>query len=168
MKYKKIVIGVTALILSMVLLAPKSDALVTQPIDPRPHLIDQYFNERNMPLEGQGELMVRVADQYGLDWRLLPAISIREQSGGKVLPWNCPGKTKNFNVFGWGSGSICFTSFEEAIETVGMKLGTHRYYAGKTTFAKLQTYNPPSVVELYAQEVIAIMNAIGDEKQTAQ
>lgn len=130
-------------------------------IDDRAAKIDKYFADRNMPLAGYGKVMVEVSDQYGLDWRLLPAIAIREQSGGKVLPHNCPGKTKNYNTFGWGSGSICFKSFEEAIRTVGMKLGTLSYYKGKTTEGKLKTYNPPSVVPTYAQEVIAIMNRIG-------
>jgi hypothetical protein len=157
----KIIIGAfVALFLINALVAQKSEAIDNTAIDPRIHQIDQYFSDRNMPLEGYGELMVRVADEYGLDWALLPAIAVREQSGGKVLPYNCPGKTKNYNTFGWGSGRICFTSFDVAIETVGMKLGTLSYYKGKSTYAKLQTYNPPSVVPTYAEEVIAIMNAI--------
>jgi hypothetical protein len=154
-----------ALLLINVIDTKKSEALDIAPIDTRPAQIDKYFSDRNMPLEGYGELMVAVADEHDLDWRLLPAIAVREQSGGKVLPHNCPGTTKNYNAFGWGSGRICFTSFDEAIRTVGMKIGNTdsalKYYKGKTTYAKLQTYNPPSVVKTYAEEVIAIMNAIG-------
>lgn len=133
-------------------------------IDNRPAMIDKYFSDRGMPLAGHGRTFVEVADKYGIDWRLLPALSIREQSGGKVLPHNCPGHTINYNAFGYGSGKNCFTSFDEAIEFVGMKLGTGKYYVGKDTLHKLQTYNPPSVVPRYAYEVISIMNAISDDK----
>src|SRR3989338_4200708 len=45
--------------------------------------IDGYFRERNMPLEGAGLKMVLAAEANGIDWRLLPAISIRESTGGK-------------------------------------------------------------------------------------
>lgn len=147
----------------------KSEVLSEPLVDQRPILIDQYFAKRNMPLAGYGKKMVEVADQYGLDWRLLPAISVREQSGGKVMPYTCPGRTKNYNVFGWASAKVCFTSFDQAIETVGMKLGTLSYYKGKTLVQILKTYNPPSVLPTYSQEVIAIMDAIGvNEIQTTQ
>ena len=128
--------------------------------DNRPALIDQYYSERNMPLAGYGTKMVEVADKYGLDWRLLPAIAVREQSGGKVLPHNCPNRTVNYNVFGWASAKVCFTSYDQAIETVGMKLATLPYYKGKDLVGILQTYNPPSIVAAYAYEVIAIMEKI--------
>ncbi len=161
----KIKILVISLILSAGILAHgKEKPPAPEPVDNRPAIIDAYFIKRKMPLAGHGKKFVEVADQYGLDWRLLPALSVREQSGGLRLPYNCPGKTKNYNAFGWGSGSNCFTSFDQAIELVGMNLGTHRYYAGKSTYAKLQTYNPPSVVAAYASEVISIMNAISDGK----
>lgn len=129
-------------------------------VDNRATEIDAFFTKRNMPLAGYGKKFVEVADKYHLDYRLLPALSVREQSGGLKLPHNCPNKTKNFNAFGWGSGRICFTSFNQAIETVGMKLGTLSYYKGKSNIKLLQTYNPPSVVPKYAYEVIAIMTSI--------
>ena len=116
-----------------------------------------------MPLAGHGKKFVEVADKYKLDYRLLPALAVREQSGGLRLPHNCPGKTKNYNAFGWGSGRICFTSFDQAIETVGMKLGTLSFYKGKPTLKLLQTYNPPSVVPRYAYEVMAIMASINEK-----
>ena len=38
--------------------------------------IDTYFKERSMPLYGTGMTFVLVAEKYGLDWRLLPAIGV--------------------------------------------------------------------------------------------
>jgi len=125
--------------------------------------IDSYFESRDMPLSGMGMKMVIEAEKNGLDWRLLAAIAVRESTGGK---FDCK-KVEN-NPFGWGSCKIGFDSNEEAIETVAMNLGgnnpnTEKHYDNKTTKQILRAYNPPSIVPRYAEQVISIMNAIGDE-----
>ncbi len=124
----------------------------------RAKAIDTYYKERSMPLEGTGMTFVLVAEKYGLDWRLLPAIGVRESSGGKAA---C-----GYNAFGWGSCKLGhnFNSYEEAIESIGKNLGganknTARYYAGKTTSEKLYYYNG-SVEPPYIGEVLAIMSRI--------
>lgn len=120
-------------------------------------IIDTYFKERSMPLHGTGMTFVLVAEKYGLDWRLLPAIGVRESSGGKAA---C-----GFNPFGWGSCKLSnFSSYEQAIEALGKNLGganpnTARYYAGKSTMEKLYHYNG-TVVPEYPDEVVAIMKKI--------
>lgn len=119
--------------------------------------IDSYFKARSMPLHGTGMAFVMVAEKYGLDWRLLPAISIRESSGGKAA---C-----GHNPFGWGSCKLHnFGSYEQAIEALGKNLGganprTSAYYAGKTTMEKLYYYNG-TVLPEYPDEVFAIMKMI--------
>jgi hypothetical protein len=124
--------------------------------------INAYFKERSMPLEGTGMTFVLVAEKYGLDWRLLPAISIRESSGGKHA---C-----GHNPFGWGSCKdprYVFRSYEQAIEVLGKNLGgaslgTSSYYAGKSTKEKLHWYNG-TVEPTYPDEVIAIMSKIEND-----
>ena len=96
--------------------------------------------------------MIEIADKYNLDWRLLPAISVRESSGGKQMCKN--------NPFGWGSCKITFNSLNEAIEIVGYKLFNLPVYKDKTTERKLYYYNG-TVLPSYPSEVIAIMNSIG-------
>lgn len=128
--------------------------------------IDVYFKARNMPLEGMGMKMVLEAEKNELDWRLLPAIAVRESTGGKFA---C--KKATFNFFGWGSCKIGFDSNEKAIETVARNLGgnnpkTEHHYAGKTTKEILKKYNPPSIVRHYAEQVISIMDDIGPEDTT--
>lgn len=129
--------------------------------------IDAYFEEHNMPLLGLGMKMVLEAEKNDIDWRLLPAISVRESTGGKFA---C--KKAKFNSFGWGSCKIGFNSNEEAIEIVAKNLGgnnpkTERHYAGKTTKEILKKYNPPSIVRYYAEQVMSIMNDIGAEDTAA-
>lgn len=124
--------------------------------------IDAYFAKRDMPLEGAGRKMIEEAEQNDLDWRLLPAIAVRESTGGK----NDCKKVKN-NAFGWGSCKIGFKSNEEAIEVVAKNLGgnnpnTAKHYDNKTVKQILRAYNPPSVVPKYAEQVMSIMNDIGD------
>ncbi len=127
----------------------------------RAEAINAFFEERNMPLHGTGMTFVLVAEKYGLDWRLLPAIGIRESSGGKAA---C-----GYNAFGWGSCKLGhnYSSYEEAIEVIGKNLGganknTARYYAGKTTEEKLYHYNG-SVEPPYIGEVLAIMDMISED-----
>jgi hypothetical protein len=125
--------------------------------------IDAYFAAHDMPLKGTGLKMAQEAEANDIDWRLLPAISVRESTGGK---FDCK-KAEN-NPFGWGSCKIGFKSLDKAIETVAMNLGgnnpkTASYYDNKTTKQILNSYNPPSIVPRYTQQVIAIMNNIGNE-----
>lgn len=135
----------------------KAEVSVESIHEERARAIDTYFKERSMPLRGTGMTFVLVAEKYGLDWRLLPAIAVRESSGGK----NACG----YNPFGWGSCKLHnFHSYEEAIEALGRNLGganknTARYYAGKSTYDKLYYYNG-TVVPTYPDEVLAIMKKI--------
>lgn len=126
--------------------------------------IDAYFTARDMPLKGTGLKMAIEAEKNGIDWRLLPAIAVRESTGGKYA---C--KTVAYSYFGWGGCRINFKSIDHAIEVVALNLGgnnpnTAKHYGGaKTPKQLLQKYNPPSIIPNYAVEVIAIMNAIGKE-----
>ena len=131
-------------------------------------IIDAYFKAGDMPLAGMGMKMVQEAEKNNIDWRLLPAIATRESTGGQ----NACKKVTN-NPFGWGSCKIGFNSIDEAIETVALNLGgnnpvTAMHYKNKTIKQILHAYNPPSVVPHYAEQVMAIMNAIGAENMTIQ
>lgn len=116
--------------------------------------LNTYFSKREMPLAGLGENFVRAADACGLDWKLLPAIGVRESSGGKHY--------MNNNPFGWGSAKIKYADFSEAIADVtehlcGVRETTSSYYKDKSIYQKLWYYNG-SVMPSYPAEVIAIMN----------
>ncbi len=117
--------------------------------------IDAYYRKRGMPLLGYGAKMVAEAEKNNLDWRLLPAIAIRESTGGKFA---C-----HKNPFGWGSCKIKFNNWNEATEVVAWNLGgnnpnTARYYKDKTTLEKLSRYN--SVIPAYTREIFEFMDLI--------
>lgn len=124
--------------------------------------IDAYFEKRGMPLSGTGMKMVEEAEKNGLDWRLVAAIAVRESTGGKFACKRVP-----YNPFGWGSCRIGFKSNDHAIEMVAKNLGgnnpnTAYHYEDKDVIGILRAYNPPSIVPKYAEQVISIMNAIGE------
>ena len=157
MKYKY---KIRAMFLTFSFILPINVATPKPKEDTRVERIDTYFAKRGMPLAGYGHNFIEEADKNGIDWRLLPAISVKEQSGGKRTPYNCPGKKINYNWFGWASAKICFKSIDEAIETVSKNLGgnnpkTKSYYKGNTK-EKLQSYNG-TVERAYPYEVMEIM-----------
>jgi hypothetical protein len=127
-------------------------------IEDRAVKIDAYFEKRGMPLAGYGSEFVAKADEYGIDWTLLAAISVAESSGGKQM---C-----NFNPFGWGScrsGVGDFSSISEAIDYVSMNLGGHNprtagAYSGNSE-ADLWSYNG-TVDPLYPGKVMRYMRDI--------
>jgi flagellum-specific peptidoglycan hydrolase FlgJ len=124
--------------------------------------IDAYFRARKMPLEGMGKKMVEEAEKNNLDWRLLAALAIRESTGGIHA---C--KRVQHNFFGWNSCETGFNSDEQAVETIAQKLGgndpnTDQYYKDKDTMQILHTYN--RAIKKYPEQVMSIMNAIGDEE----
>lgn len=125
-------------------------------LEERAKRIDAYFAKRKMPLSGYGAQFVEVSSKCEIDWRLLPAIGVRESSGGKFQ--------FNNNPFGWGSAKIKFKDFEEAIEKVsdhlcGMNPNTARYYKDRTTYERLWYYNG-TVIPSYPKEVMDIMDMI--------
>jgi hypothetical protein len=122
--------------------------------------IDAFFKDRNMPLYGYGSKMILEAEKNDIDPFLLAAMAVRESTGGIHA---C--KKNKYNTFGWGSCKLSFNSYDDAIETVARNLGgnnpnTAMHYDNKTTKGILQSYNPPSVVPRYAQQVMAIMDRI--------
>ena len=147
------------LVAAIILRIPVNSITITNAEAPinRAALLDNYFTVHKMPLAGYGSKFVAAADLNNLDWRLLPAIAIQESTGGR---FEC-GK----NPFGWSSCKSTFSTYSEAIAAVAKNLGgnaraTAPFYRGKTTKQILEAYNPPSIAPHYADEVIAIMNAI--------
>ena len=130
--------------------------------DPRVLAMSEFLYAYNSPMYPHAELFVTEADKYGLDWRLIVAISGVESAFGNLIPrdshnaWGWRGR--NPNDRGWSM----FEDWEEAIIhiTERMALG---YGTDLTPFQIQNTYCPPcgrSGRDLWAHGVTRFMNEL--------
>jgi len=146
-----------------------SSVITTQEEDDlrkRADLIDMFFKKYDAPLEGYGMKFVTEAKKNGLDWRLLPAIAMRETTGGKQA---CKNPKAPNNNFGWFSCKSGFESVDKSIEHISKTISGNnplgKYYKeGMTTDEILKKYNPDSIVPGYSKQVIKIMQMIDKEE----
>lgn len=143
---------------NLIMFESSQELVIDRELEEQAAKIDAYFGKWDLPLTGYGLFFAKTAKKYGLDPFILPAIAMRETTGGK---FTCGGD----NAFGYGSCKIHFDTFEEGIETVaraisGQHEGIGYAYEGKDVRGILETYNPPSVVPTYASEVMRIMDTI--------
>jgi hypothetical protein len=117
--------------------------------DPRLTPLRQFFNKTECPAAEYATEFLAVADEFALDWRLLPSLSFVESTGGKA--------SLNNNLFGWDSGRAHFASPSAAIRTVGSHLAQSALYRSKTLDQILALYNPS---EDYAPKVKSVMRQI--------
>ena len=103
------------------------------PPDPRLSSLQQFFSKGNCPAEEYSEQFLQIADEFELDWRLLPSISLVETGGGR--------EARNNNLFGWKNGRADFPSIDEGIRTVAATLATSKLYKHKSLDQKLRLYN---------------------------
>jgi hypothetical protein len=108
-----------------------------------------FFDRSACPAAEYALAFLEVADEYALDWRLLPSISYVETTGGKASP--------NNNLFGWDSGRARFANPEEAIRSVGSRLAHSALYRSKSLDEILVTFNPTGD---YARKVKSVMQRI--------
>lgn len=85
-------------------------------LDVRTKAVRNIFRKYNSPLVDQAQFYVKYADEYGVDWKLLPSISGLESSFGIHL---MPG---SYNAYGWGGGHIYFESWEDGIRIINKSL----------------------------------------------
>ena len=127
--------------------------------------IDEFFTERgNLPMVGYGLRMVTDADQYGIDWKIVPAIAYNESTAGLHA---CRGKdgSQTYNAFGYGGCTIKFKSYNQAIDTVSADIAgqipsTSKYFANKSLGEIIDNYNPPAANPAYHKLVLWTMNKI--------
>lgn len=106
--------------------------------DPRVEQVRLFFIKYKSPASKYAKLFVQIADENGLDWKLLPALAFIETGGG-IYRYRGIYRNHN-NIFGWGSGRIRFQSVEAGIRHVGIAL-TCGPYKGLTTYQKIRTFN---------------------------
>lgn len=110
--------------------------------DGRTERVRQFFTKYHSPLESYAEDVVIAADEYGLDFRLIPAIAMQESNLCKRIPIN------SYNCWGfgiYGKKVTRFSDFREGIYTVSKALGTRYKGRGLVTPDEIESmYTPPS------------------------
>lgn len=126
-----------------------------QAVDARPEIIRNYLDRYNSPLLGLEGYLVAKADEYDMDYRLIPAIGQQESNLCKIIP------PETYNCWGWGihsKGTLGFNSYEEAIDTVMKGIKTQYIDKGLTTPDTIWTkYTPNSPDGAWAKGVNQFM-----------
>lgn len=119
--------------------------------DPRWILIKQFFLDNGAPAHIYVDDFLIAADRNGLDWRLLPSLSMVESGGGR--------EARNNNMFGWDNCKVHFRTVKEGIYRVASMLKNSSVYKSKTSLDEiLWTYNPRKA---YKVKVRALMAQLG-------
>lgn len=80
--------------------------------DIRIEALEKVFKKYDSPLTPYAKSYITAADKYGVDWKLLPAISGLESSFGRRLMPN------SYNAYGWGGGYIYFENWDAGINHI--------------------------------------------------
>jgi hypothetical protein len=110
--------------------------------DARPEIIKQYMEYYDSPLAPYSDFIVKTADKYSIDYRLITAIAQQESNICKIIP---PG---SYNCWGWGitgESTLGFSSYEEGIETVSKGLRENYLNKGYVSIEDIMSkYTPQS------------------------
>ena len=87
-------------------------AKVTAKKDDRAKILAKFLKKQGSPMAKDAPELVRIADKYNFDWKLLPAIAALESQYGKMVP------AGSFNPYGWNNGSAYFKNWVSASEIV--------------------------------------------------
>ena len=125
--------------------------------DCRKQKLEAFLAGYNSPLTAFAQEMIDTADKYGLDWRLIPAITGVESTFGRHIPY------ESYNAYGWANGAYSFNSWNQSIEIVGKTLKEKYIDRGLDTTTKIgRVYAPPS--KTWANKVNYFMGKIDDTR----
>lgn len=116
----------------------EAQVLGIQITDMRPYYVSNFL--KNTRLEPYSHYIIEVSDKYGLDYRLIPAIAMKESRGGNAV------KEVSHNAWGWENGRTVFPSWEAAIDIVARTLKTKYVDRGLVTPDEIMpVYAPPQI-----------------------
>lgn len=104
--------------------------------DARPEIIRSFLTSYKSPLTPHAALIVKTADIYGIDWKLLTAIAMKESGLCKIIP------EESYNCWGWGihsAGTLKFDSYEEGIDTVSKGIRENYVDIGLVTIEEIMS-----------------------------
>lgn len=125
--------------------------------DARVEIVRQFLHRYSSPLEPHAEHFVNKADEYGLDYRLLPAIAMQESNLCKKAP------TDSYNCWGWGiygKNVTRFSGYEEAITTISKTLAKEYHGKGLISPEEIVTKYTPSDNGRWSSSVTHFMDQL--------
>lgn len=125
--------------------------------DARTEIVRQFLSRYDSPLEPYAHDIVFLADFYGIDFRLIPAIAMQESNLCKRVP-----KDSN-NCWGWGiygDKVIRFEDYREGIETVTKSLAKNYKKQGLAHPQDIMKKYTPSSNGSWAKGVNYFMTAL--------
>jgi hypothetical protein len=104
--------------------------------DARVELVRQVMDKYNSPLADVADTIVSSADKYKIDYRLIPALALKESGGCRIIPQN------SYNCWGYGLyNGTRFDTYAEGVQVVSKALSTRFRVGGEV--------NPTTVMPLY-------------------
>lgn len=122
------------------------------PPDRRVAKLESFFKAYACPEPYHIADYLNAADRHDIDYRLLPAVSVRESLCG------VGGRLNNF--WGWDNARSGFASVKEGIDYIAWRLAQSPHYRNRTLEQKLYHYNP---VPGYVKSVKGLMREIERE-----
>ncbi|OGM19410.1 hypothetical protein A2955_03300 [Candidatus Woesebacteria bacterium RIFCSPLOWO2_01_FULL_37_19] len=126
--------------------------------DARSDILREFLSDFDSPLYPFSDFIVKTSDKYGIDYRLLTAIAMKESGLCKIIPED------SHNCWGWGihsKGTLKFSSFEEGIETVSLGLKENYLNLGLNSPSEIMSkYIPHSPGGIWAEDVSAYMDKL--------
>jgi len=125
--------------------------------DARVTALQTFFSDYDSPLEPYAREIVEQADSYGLDYRLIPAIAMKEST----LCKNAPENSHNCWGYGiYGGKTTFFDDYSDAILTISKGLAERYVAIGLVDpYEIMQKYNPVSNGS-WAETVLYVMERI--------
>ncbi len=116
----------------------ETQVIAQQIEDPRPYIVERFL--KGTPLAPYSQYIVDVSDKYGIDYRLVPAIAMKESGGGSAID------LASHNAWGFENGQTYFPSWEYAIDRVASTLKNGYISKGLTTPEQIMAkYAPPQL-----------------------
>lgn len=111
----------------------KGISTLMETTDARPQIVANFLERYHSPLtpyDQFGQFLVDLADEYDLDFRLLPAIAMQESNLCKKIPEG------SFNCLGFGihaKGTLMFDSFEANFSRAAKEIRANYVDQGRVT-----------------------------------
>ena len=127
--------------------------------DARVAILKKFFSTYKSPLVDSSENIVRHSDIQGIDYALIPAISMQESQGCKIIP---PGSHNCWGFGIYGNRKVEFDSYDSAISAVAKTIKEAYIKRGLTNPTLLEDRWTPSSVGNWSYSVNFFIGKIRD------